>query len=146
MKLELNRIILSEDYTMGRLFIDGMYFCDTLEDKDRGLHQNDPLEDIKATKVYGQTAIPKGTYNVTYDWSNHFQQFMPHIDDVPGFEGILIHGGNKVEDTFGCVLVGEYDENHEGHLKFGSKEYSERLRGMIQLYLKTNKNITITIS
>lgn len=117
MKLKLHRTFKGETYTIGKLYVDGEYFCDTIEDKDRGLFQNMPLEQIKEKKIKYQTAIPTGTYKVTLSvQSPKFSQkeqynfcngYLPRLIDVPGFEGILIHIGNTAEHSGGCILVGE---------------------------------------
>ena len=120
MKLELERRWKKATYTIGRLYVDGVYFCNTLEDRDRGLKQTDPVTYIKARKVYGETAIPTGTYGVSmittspkyaavpWYWKL-CQGKMPRLLSVPGFEGILIHpgGSNGPLDTLGCILVGK---------------------------------------
>lgn len=117
MKLQLKRIALRPTYTIGRLLIDGERFCDTLEDRVRDTNKDGDLLDEGEQKVYGQTAIPYGTYGVTlnvqspkyskrkaYDFC---KGYLPRLLDVPHFEGILIHIGNKPEDSAGCILVGE---------------------------------------
>lgn len=100
MKLHLHRYAFGSAATLGDLFVDGAYFCKTLEDVDRKL-------ECDGEKVHGQTAIPRGTYNVIIDWSPRFARELPHVLDVPGFEGIRIHPGNKSADTEGCILVGK---------------------------------------
>lgn len=100
MKLTLQRRPSSSGATLGQLFINDVFFCFTLEDVDRQLEAN------PAAKVFGQTAIPRGTYQVIIDWSPHFQRELPHVLNVPGFNGIRIHSGNAPADTDGCVLVG----------------------------------------
>ena len=118
MKLELERKWPKATYTIGRLYVDGVLFCNTLEDRDRGLKQSDNLDYIKARKVYGETAIPKGTYTVSmnvtspkYAAVSWYWQLckgkMPRLQNVPGFDGILIHPGNTALDTLGCILVGK---------------------------------------
>ena len=118
MKLELERKWPKATYTIGRLYVDGVLFCNTLEDRDRGLKQSDNLDYIKTRKVYGETAIPKGTYTVSmnvtspkYAAVTWYHQLclgkMPRLRDVPGFDGILIHPGNTALDTLGCILVGK---------------------------------------
>lgn len=117
MKLKLHRTFKGENYTIGKLYIDGEYFCDTLEDRDRGLFQNMPLSEIKEKKVMHQTAIPSGTYKVTLSvqspkYSQRKQYdfckgYLPRLLEVPVFDGILIHIGNKAGDSSGCILVGE---------------------------------------
>lgn len=117
MKLLLRRIFKGHSYTIGKLFINGVYECDTLEDQDRGLTSQMSLEEIKAKKVYGVTAIPYGTYKIDMNtvspkfkdrsWAKFCGGKLPRLIDVKGYEGVLIHVGNKAEDTLGCILVGE---------------------------------------
>lgn len=94
MKLGLIRDVLGDTFTLGKLYIDGEFFCYTCEDK------------VRPKKIYGQTAIPAGTYRVSLTPSTRFKRVLPLLHDVPGFEGIRIHAGNTHEDTEGCVLVG----------------------------------------
>ena len=91
MKIKLKRIALKKDYTIGKLYIDDVYFCDTLEDAVRDLNKNGKFDNGEK-KIYSQTAIPHGTYEVM---------------DVPQFEGIRIHAGSYSKDTEGCILLGE---------------------------------------
>lgn len=116
MKLELKRIFKGPQYTIGKLYVDGQYICDTLEDTDRGLKQSDPLATIQKNKKYGQTAIPTGVYRITLDmvspkfkdrsWAKFCNGKLPRLLEVPGYNGVLIHVGNKPSDTLGCILVG----------------------------------------
>ena len=106
MKLELKRRFLGESYTIGSLSIDGKKFCDTLEDRVRDLNKNGVF-DGDEKKVYGETAIPYGTYDVVVDYSPKFKRELPRLQTVRHFEGILIHRGNTAEDSAGCILVGE---------------------------------------
>lgn len=107
MNIQLKRIAKKKTYTIGKLYIDGVYFCDTIEDKDRGLNQTMSINDIKKKKVYGKTAIPTGTYKIVIDYSNRFKKNMAHILNVPGYEGVRIHIGNSAKDTLGCIIVGK---------------------------------------
>ena len=120
MKVKVERRWPKPTYTIGRLYIDGIYYCNTLEDRDRGLKQTDPLAYITAKKVAGETAIPKGLYGVAMNVTSPkyagvawYWQFcrgkMPRLLAVPGFDGILIHpgGSNGPLDTRGCILVGK---------------------------------------
>lgn len=117
MKLLLKRIAKKSTYTIGKLFVDGVYFADTIEDTDRNLDQSMSLKEIKSKKVYGETAIPKGTYEITMDvvspkfkdrsWAKPWKGKIPRLLNVPGFDGILIHVGNRAQDSLGCVLVGQ---------------------------------------
>lgn len=100
MKLVLTRTMLNEHSTIGKLVVDDTFFCYTLEDKDRY------LETHPEAKVYGETAIPRGKYQVVIDFSNRFKRELPRLLLVPGFEGIRIHPGNTDKDTHGCILVG----------------------------------------
>lgn len=88
------------------MYIDGKYFCDTLEDKDRGLSQSMTEEEIRKRKVYGLTAIPTGEYKVIVNYSERFGKLMPLLLDVKGYAGVRIHSGNTPSDTLGCILVG----------------------------------------
>ena len=117
MELHLKRIAKRETYTIGRLSIDGVRFCDTLEDTDRGLRQDLPVSVLRAKKKKGVTAIPTGRYRVTLEMQSpkykDRQQYafcngyVPRLLNVPAYEGVLIHIGNTNKDTEGCILVGE---------------------------------------
>ena len=116
MRLKVKRIYKGEYYTIGKLYIDDQYFCDTIEDKDRQLDDkmSEPL--IKSMKVYGQTAIPTGTYIIDMNttspkfkdrtWAKPYGGKLPRLIGVKGFEGILIHVGNTQQDSLGCILIG----------------------------------------
>lgn len=117
MRLKIDRRWKKATYTVGILYVDGVRFCETLEDKDRGLFQTDDLAQIKSLKVYGETAIPVGSYKVAMEvlspkyaavkwYADLCGGKMPRLLDVPGFDGILIHPGNTLLDTLGCILVG----------------------------------------
>lgn len=112
----VKRLYKLPTYTIGKLYVDGVYVCDTLEDKDRGLRQNMPLNEIYRKKVYGETAIPVGRYFVDMDtespkfkyriWAKPYGGKLPRLLSVPGWEGVLIHVGNSGPETFGCLLCG----------------------------------------
>ena len=116
-KILLKRIAKKPMYTIGKLYINGEYFCDTLEDTDRGLDQKLPLGTNQLRKVKGRTAIPTGDYEITLEvvsqrFGNRPQyKFcegrLPRLMNVPAFQGVLIHIGNDANDTEGCILVGE---------------------------------------
>lgn len=142
MEIVLNRIAKKDSYTIGKLYIDGKYVCDTCEDKDRGLTDNMTVEEIKAKKVYGQTAIPTGTYTVSYTMSNKFKKMMPLINDVKGFEGIRIHSGNTAADSLGCILLGE---NKAVGKVLNSRATCAKVYPLIEAASKKGEGITITI-
>lgn len=97
MKFEVIRYEYLPDRTIGQLEIDGKFFCHTLEDRVRP----------PGVKVYGETAIPEGTYRVTIEpFRGDKAKMYPYLHDVPMFTGVCIHGGNKPEDSLGCILVG----------------------------------------
>lgn len=143
MEIEVRRFYSKSDYTVGRLYIDGKLICETLEDKDRGLTQDMPLGEIKKKKVYGKTAIPTGTYGVIVNNSPKFKKNLPRLLDVPGFDGILIHEGNTIRDTAGCILVGQ--NRIKGQL-INSKKCTEYITNLIAKAYEKNEKITITIN
>ena len=94
MLITVKRCIFEDDTTIGVMKFDGKFQCFTLEDA------------IRTTKIAGKTAISKGKYKVTLNFSNRFQKVLPLIMDVPNFSGVRIHSGNTHVDTEGCLLVG----------------------------------------
>ena len=152
MKLKLERIARRDTYTIGRLYVDGQYLCDTLEDKDRGLTQNMSEAEIREVKVYGETAIPMGTYNVVLNiHSRTFGKkasysftggYLPRLEEVKGYSGILIHGGNTAKDTLGCILVG--DNKVKGGL-INSLVCFRKLYALLKQADSKGDSITITI-
>lgn len=107
MKLRLDRVFLKKDYTIGFLSVDGVYLCDTLEDPVRDFNKDGDLLDTGETKIYGNTAIPYGIYEVKLTYSPHFKRVLPILLDVKHFEGIRIHRGVNQKHTEGCILVGK---------------------------------------
>lgn len=116
MHIYLDRKYKLHDYTIGKLYINGEYFCDTCEDTDRHLTTDMPEAQIIREKVYGKTAIPTGTYHIDMDtvspkfrnksWAHPYFGKLPRLLPVPGWSGVLIHPGNYAKDTEGCILVG----------------------------------------
>jgi hypothetical protein len=100
MKIQVKRFEYGDKYTIGKLYIDDVYQCFTLEDTMR------EKDGVIPNKVSGATAIPSGKYKVVIDYSNRFKRPMPHVLNVPGFDGIRIHPGNSSADTEGCILLG----------------------------------------
>lgn len=137
--LKLKRVFFSDKYTIGKLFINNAYFCDVLEDKDRDLNKDGDLSDEGEQKVFGQTCIPRGEYKVIITESNRFKKRLPLLLNVPGFEGIRIHGGNTADDTHGCLLVGENKEK-------GKILNSQNTLGALMKILEESDSIKIIIS
>ena len=156
MNIKIYRKYKKETYTIGQLYINGEYFCDTLEDKDRGLNQNMPLSYIKSNKVYGETAIPIGTYEITLDIiSNRLSKYLfytevcqgkvPRILDVPGFDGILFHvadGAKGAELVNGCIGIGT--NAIKGGLLNGKETFKKLYKKMEEAKNRGEK-ITVTI-
>ena len=107
MRLTLIRIANRPTYCIGKLYIDGKWFADVLEDVDRGLDDKMSVEDILKLKVKGETAIPTGIYEVTITYSPKYNKLIPLINNVKGYSGIRIHSGNTAKDTEGCLIVGK---------------------------------------
>lgn len=149
MKLVLKRINNQDNYCEGKLYIDGIYQCDVIEDVDRGLTSEMSVTEIQSKKVYGETAIPKGTYQITLDvvspkfknrsWATFCEGKLPRLLDVPGFEGVLIHVGNEASNSLGCLLVGQ--KTKDGWVSNSTQTFKD-------LYYKLKQatdQITITI-
>lgn len=118
MELIVDRKWKKQSYTISNLTIDGKWFCNVLEDADRGLDDSMSLSKIKELKKPSITAIPKGTYEITLDIDSpkfgskpFYRQVcngkLPRLLNVKGFEGILIHCGSTANNSAGCLLVGQ---------------------------------------
>ena len=148
MKLKLIRKWKKDTYTIGQLYVDGVFFSNTIEDKDRGLSQSMPLEEIKKIKVPNETAIPTGTYNVTLNvvspkfkdraWAKPYEGKVPRILNVPGFEGVLIHPGTDQNSTSGCVILGK-------NKIVGKVVESQATFKIFMIKVAGQRNITLTI-
>lgn len=106
MKLTLKRIALRPTYTIGKLYIDDVYFCDTIEDTVRDLNKNGKFDNGEK-KIHSKTAIPYGNYEIKWTYSPRFKKYTPQLMNVPSFEGIRIHAGNTSADTEGCLILGK---------------------------------------
>ncbi len=143
MKIQVKRIFKGSAYTIGKLYIDGVYFCDTIEDVIRELPATCPntLRGIACAckeKVYAETAIPAGTYKVTMEYSPRFKRKLPYLHDVPHFLGILIHSGNDQGHSAGCIIVGK------NKVKGKVLESQVTLNALLAK-IGNQKNLTITI-
>lgn len=141
MELLLKRRFLGETYTIGSLFVNGKYFCDTLEDKTRDLNKNGVF-DGNEKKVMHQTSIPYGVYQVVVKLSQRFKRNLPRLLNVPEFDGILIHRGNTDADTSGCIIVGE---NKVKGKVINSTGYEVKLTEMLTAAQNRKEQITIKI-
>lgn len=132
MKLKLYRKFLGNKYTIGKLFVNGEYVCDTLEDVVRS----------ENSKVYGKTAIPYGVYEIVLTMSPRFKKVLPLLLDVPHFEGIRIHTGNTEKDTEGCILVGY---NKVKGKVINSRIAFDKVMKYLELATINNEKITIEV-
>ena len=139
MRIELVRIAFNSTYTIGKLYVDGKYFSDVLEDVDRGLDSSMSESEILEKKVKGQTAIPTGHYVINITYSPKYKRMMPLLLDVKGFSGIRIHSGNTAKDTEGCLIVGK---NKKVGMVLESRDTYQRLFKMME----GQKEITIDIT
>lgn len=152
MNITIKRIFKGDKYTIGKLYVNGIYECDTLEDTDRGLTEDSPLSEIQSKKVYGETAIPTGTYKIDMNtvspkfkdrsWAKFCGGKLPRLIDVPGYSGVLIHVGNKPADTLGCILVG--DNKIKGQVINSISTFQELYSLMLKAKV-AGEEITVTI-
>ena len=123
MKIEIRRRWKKDSYTIGELYVDGVFKCNTLEPTDRGFKSSMSSMSIQEAKEPGKTAIPTGTYVCHMHWMVKRKKMRPQLMDVPGFFGIFIHEGNTVGDTRGCILLGE--NTSKGFLSSSKKHVIE---------------------
>lgn len=153
MKLLLKRIAKKPKYTIGRLYINGVYFCDTIEDKDRGLDDSMSVANIRNLKVYKETAIPTGTYDIvmnvtsgTFVKKEAYKKLcggrVPRLKYVKGFSGILIHSGVDEKSSAGCIIVGQ---NKVVGKVINSWETFKALYSKLKTADNNSESITITI-
>lgn len=135
MELTLNRIFLGTVATIGELWVNDSHLCDTLEDRVRP----------EGEKVYGQTAIPEGTYEVKLTYSPRFKKILPEILNVPNFSGIRIHSLNKAEESEGCIGVGEWNGKDTNWISNSRKAFN-KLFAILQEASDRGEKITITIN
>lgn len=141
MKIQVKRRYFGEEYTIGTMLINGERFCDTLEDRNRDLNHNGKF-DSGESKVYGETCIPFGTYDVIVTMSHKFKRELPKLLNVPSFDGVLIHRGNTKDDTAGCIIVGE---NKVKGKVINSTPYEIELVKRCKSALSNNEQITIEV-
>lgn len=153
MKISLKRIYTNNQYTIGHIYVDGTYICDSIEDADRGLKDSMTLEEIRSKKIKDKTAIPQGNYKVTmnvisprFSKKKYYKDFcggrLPRITSVKGFDGVLIHIGNTDKDSSGCLIVGY---NKEKGKVLNSKQAFEKLYRMLDSANRNGEKIDIKI-
>ena len=135
MELKLDRKYKKQNYTIGDLYVNGQWFCNTIEDKVRILNS---FED----KVYGETAIPEGRYKVLVTYSPKFKRYLPELINTPFFKNIRIHSGNTEKDSEGCIIVGE---NKVKGKVVNSKATLDRLMNILLPASQRGEEIFITI-
>lgn len=141
MELLLERKYLKEEYTVGNLYINGVFFCNILEDKVRDLNKNGTF-DCGEFKIKGHTAIPYGTYEIKVTYSPKFKRELPLLLNVPFFEGIRMHKGNLPSDTEGCLIPGE---NKKKGMVINSTKYEVELTKLLKEVQNKKEKITIKI-
>ena len=124
MVIRLDRVYRGDKYTIGHLYVDGEYFCDTME---------------PSINADSHPAIPLGSYYLSLVWSPKFRRYMIRLD-VPRRSGILIHAGNIPEHTQGCILVGK---NKFVGMLYNSRHYFELLRSKIIDEMKNGDSVII---
>ncbi|GAB2861460.1 hypothetical protein GCM10027277_32670 [Pseudoduganella ginsengisoli] len=130
MNLDLQRTTLSGNSTIGTLSVNGQFECFTLEDA------------VRPEKIPGVTAIPAGDYEIVITYSEHFQRMLPLLLNVPDFEGVRIHTGNRPEDTQGCILVGQQQDTDR---IASSKPAFDRLFVQLEAAVRSKEKILLHI-
>jgi len=152
MEILINRRWKKDTYTIGECFINNVKFSETCEDKDRGLMSTMPINEIKAKKIYGKTAIPTGTYEVKMTYSPKFANRafarkyggkVLEIMDVKGYQGVRIHPFNTAEDSLGCIAVGR--NLQKGKVLQSTIYYYKLMDEHVMPALKKGEKITLTI-
>lgn len=112
MEVRIERFLFDKKYTMSRMYVDDEFFSFGLEPYDASINIDTPIDTILELKAkYGKIAIPLGTYNLIYNWSNKYKKKLPLVLDTPGFAGVRFHSGNTVDDTKACLLLGKFYKN-----------------------------------
>ena len=155
MKIDLVRIYNCATYSIGKVYVDGAWLCDTVEDTDRGLDQGMTETEIRKIKVYRQTAIPTGTYKVTMNiqspkmsklkyYKDFCKGYLPRLLNVPGYDGILIHCGSSANSSAGCLIVGY--NTVKGKVTNSKKAWEKLMKTYLLPAKKRGEEITITIT
>lgn len=129
-------------YTIGRLYKNGEFLCNTVEDPDRGLHSNMAAAQIAKIKVPDQTAIPTGSYKVQLSESPKFKRVLPEVLNVPGYFGIRIHKGATADHSSGCIIPG--DNTATGRVT-NSEKYEKLIVAAIAAAEAKKEDVWLTI-
>ena len=139
MQIKIIRKNMGATFTEGRLYIDGVFECFTVEDADRGLESG-------GIKLQNQTAIPRGVYPVTISMSNRFKKMLIEVQDVPQFKGIRIHSGNSSKDTEGCIIVGAVNTRDDDDWVGSSRIAYDRLHKKVKQALSMGEKVTLEVA
>lgn len=155
MELILKRIALRSEYTIGKLYVDGKYVCDTIEDTVRDLDKDGKFANGEV-KIPGKTAIPYGRYEITmkvkspkysnfskYSWAKKYDGYLPRLLNVSQFDGVLMHVGNSAMNSEGCIIVGE--NKVVGKVINSVNTFRRLMDEYLVPAKKRNENIVITI-
>lgn len=155
MELTLKRIALRSEYTIGKLYVNGEYVADTIEDTVRDLDKDGKFANGEV-KIPGKTAIPYGRYEVTmkvrspkysnftkYSWAKKYDGYLPRLLNVYQFDGVLMHVGNSALDSEGCIIVGE--NKVVGKVINSVNTFRRLMDDYLVPAKKRNENIVITI-
>ena len=140
MEIKLIRESFGYTFTEGKLLIDNVFECYTVEDTDR------KMEEDLTRKVNGKTAIPRGRYEVILSMSNRFKKILPEVLNVPGFAGIRIHSGNSSVDTEGCIILGSINDKVDDDWIGGSKIALTQFMAKLETAKENNEKVYIEIS
>ena len=140
MEIKLIRESFGDTFTEGKLLIDNVFECYTVEDTDK------KMEDDLTVKVNGKTAIPRGRYEVILSMSNRFKKVLPEVLNVPGFAGIRIHSGNSSVDTEGCIILGSVNNKLDDDWIGGSKIALTQFMAKLETAKENNEKVYIEIS
>lgn len=135
MKITTEVYKTGKDYTISKLYVDGVYQCYIMEDVIR-----------KGPKVFGETAIPRGIYNIVVTMSERFKKLLPLLQNVLNFSGVRIHPGNTSLNTEGCLLPGTDIGELGGKVAvLDSKPAFSALYGKIKAALDRGEKVTIEL-
>ena len=140
MEIKLIRESFGDTFTEGKLLIDNVFECYTVEDTDR------KMEEDLTRKINGKTAIPRGRYEVILSMSNRFKKILPEVLNVPGFAGIRVHSGNSSVDTDGCIILGSINDKVDDDWIGGSKIALTQFMAKLETAKENNEKVYIEIS